>query len=142
VVNRGGVGQGGACSRLVTTGPAASGDALIQSTLINTIILDGSGDAGPDGVACTADDLADPAAPTQIVLTTETADGLIYDSNRNVGTFDPTSLPLSGASFDPAELEAGTLDATLVTAFPALSTELAGITTDAMTSVSLACTTP
>ncbi len=131
---------GGACSRLVSTAGAA-GDALISQTLINTVMSSGTV-LGPDGVPCTDDDTAPPGVPVPNVLTTGTAQGIVYDANRNEGT---TIAPAAntGSPFVMTGANSildGTLDATLVGVFPALSADLGilGIQ-DLVTTISLDC---
>ena len=131
---------GGACARLASVA-GGSGDALIQQTLINTVLSSGTL-LGPDGVACTADDTAPPGVPVQNVLTTGTAEGIVYDANRVDGTTIAPAI-LSGSPFvvsGAGSLEDGTLDATLVGVFPALSVDLGilGIQ-DLVTTISLNC---
>jgi hypothetical protein len=86
--------------------------------------------------------LADPAAPTAVVLTTEDADGIIYDENRipgvdlNVATSTGTAFTLTGAN----SIEAGKLSSgSLVSIFPALSLNAGIAQFDALTRVTLTC---
>lgn len=136
---------GGACFRATNTSGGGAGDASISTTLFNTIVTD----AGLDTVPCTADDNADPAAPTPITLTTRDATGIIYDVDRNDGlSFSPPTV--SGSAFTMTganSLESGSLSGKLVTVFPTLSLDLSallgpGSFADGIISAELVCQKP
>ncbi len=134
------VATGGACARLRNAAAATNGEAMIRTVLINTVVS--AATAGTDATPCTTDDLADPAAPTAVVLTTEDADGIIYDENRipgvdlNVATSTGTAFTLTGAN----SIEAGKLSSgSLVSIFPALSLNAGIAQFDALTRVTLTC---
>jgi hypothetical protein len=136
---------GGACFRSINAAAAGAGDASIQATLFNTVVT--SGDVGPDTIPCTADDTADPAAPVPVVLTTASADGIIYNNNRGGTAFNIAATNGSGFSLTGANsIEDGNLAGTVVTVFPTLSLDVSALVPntflDGIIDASLTCQNP
>lgn len=94
----------GVCnSPLVTTGSGTFAPGDLQVTFTQGLTTLGTGDLGPDGEPCTADDTATPADPVTTWLGTGTTTATIFDSGSSAGnTLQSAASGAPGSCADPA----------------------------------------
>lgn len=100
--NPGGPGHLGTCnSATVTTASGTWGAGAAQMLFNQSITLIGTGQNGPDGQPCTADDPVPPGNAVPILLTTGTATVRLFDANNGRGIVreaEASGAPLSCAA--------------------------------------------
>jgi hypothetical protein len=156
---------GGLCERTVSPASVAGGSMISQRSLAQLVA---GPDFGVDGVPCTPDDTAPPAAPSTVLLTTGSADATIFNSDTTAGSASIATLtgipfnltgaarcsvttgtsctvdadcPVSEACF--GSVQAGSLGGSWVSGGAQLSSIVTGLGQfDVLTGINIQCSNP
>jgi len=111
---------GGACIKYVK-GSGAKGVAYVNNGQELSVCQ--TGQEGPDGLPCTADDTFTPSTPGVNGLTTGTADTVVLNLGVPPGSGSLTNGPVTGAPFSCADIDSSNLSGgTIAGAFPTTTT--------------------